>query len=314
MNHDDAWPELPYTAWADTARTLHMWTQVVGKLRLAYAPWWNHSWHVVLYPTVRGLTTSPIHDGERCFQVDFDFLRHRLVVESGEGDLREQVLEPRSVADFHAGVMGDLAALGFRPRFHPVPNEVPDAIPFAEDVANASYDAEPVGRFWRVLRSTHRVFERYRSGFLGKQSPIHFFWGSFDLALTRFSGREAPRHPGGFPNLPDEVTQEAYSHEVASAGFWPGGGPVDEATFYAYAYPLPEGYGEREVRPAAARFDAQAGEWFLPYEAVRTATDPDATLLEFLETTYAAAADSAGWDRAALDCEIGRPRRPRPVA
>lgn len=309
----DPWPELPYAAWKETCTTLHLWTQVVGKVRLALAPWLHHSWHVTLYPTVRGLTTSPVHAGGRAVQIDFDLVEHRLRFQTDGGDEREIPLEPRSVADFHAAVLATLGELGFDVSIDETPNEIADAIPFSKDTVHASYDPEYARRFGRVLLSAHRVLEHFRTSFLGKSSPTHFFWGSFDLALTRFSGRAAPLHPGGFPNLPDSVTREAYSHEVSSAGFWPGGGPVDHASFYAYAYPVPPGYGERPVEPAAASFRADLGEFLLPYDAVRTARDPDATLLAFLRTTYEAAAETAGWDRETLDCDLGRPGVPRPV-
>ena len=309
----DPWPELPFATWSATCETLRLWTQIVGKIRLAKAPWLNHSWHVVLYPTVRGLTTSPIHDGARALQVDFDFVDHDLVLRDAEGEERRVALQPRTVADFRAATLAALEGLGFEVSIHDVPNEIEGAIPFSNDETHRSYDAEFARRFWRVLLSTHRVFERFRTAFLGKCSPTHFFWGSFDLALTRFSGRRAPLHPGGFPNLPDSVTREAYSHEVSSAGFWPGGGVLDEAAFYSYAYPEPEGFGARRAEPSQAYFHPEAREFFLPYDAVRTAQDPDATLLAFLQSTYEAAAESGAWDRNALDCELGRPGVPRAI-
>lgn len=314
MNRDP-WPALPYSEWSDTCETLRLWTQIVGKVRLAKAPWLNHSWHVVLYPTVRGLSTSPIHDADgRALQIDFDFLAHALVLRSSDGSERRVELRPRTVADFRAATLGALGELGFEVSIHDVPSEIPDGIPFSQDETHRSYDADYAQRFWRVLLSSHRVFERFRTSFLGKCSPTHFFWGSFDLAVTRFSGRRAPLHPGGIPNLPDAVTREAYSHEVSSAGFWPGGGPLDRAAFYSYAYPATDDYGTARVEPAEAFFDEAAGEYFLPYDAVRAERDPDAALLAFLHSTYEAAARTGDWDREALECELGRPAIPRPVA
>ena len=296
-----AWPALPaLDAWEDTRATLHLWTQIVGKVRLALTPWTNHSWHVPLYVTARGLTTSPVAHQTRVFQIDFDFVDHRLVVQTADGETRAFALAGHSVGSFYAELMGVLDELGLPVRIHGSPNEVPDAVPFAGDEAHASYDADAVYRFWRALVQADRVLRRFRAGFGGKCSPVHFFWGSFDLAVTRFSGRAAPPHPGGVPNLPDAVAREAYSHEVSSAGFWPGTG-VGEAAFYSYAYPAPTGFDRAPVRPAGARFDATLGEFVLPYEAVRTAPDPDSALLDFLESTYDAAADLGGWDRAALD-------------
>jgi hypothetical protein len=297
------WPELPYAAWAETCTTLHLWTQIAGKVRMAKTPWVNHSWHVTLYVTCRGLTTSPIPDGGRQFQIDFDFVDHRLLVTTSDGASRTLPLAPMTVADFHQRLLALLADLDIRVRIHDLPNELPDPIPFSRDQIHASYDAEYAHRFWQVLVQADRVFKAFRARFTGKCSPVHFFWGSNDLAVTRFSGRAAPPHPGGIPHLPDAVTREAYNQEVSSAGFWPGGGPVDHAAFYAYAYPVPAGFGERPVEPAAARFDAALGEFLLPYDAVRTAPDPDGTLLAFLQSTYEAAADLAGWDRARLERE-----------
>jgi Family of unknown function (DUF5996) len=297
----ELWPALPYEAWKDTCATLHLWTQIVGKIRLARTPWVNHSWHVTLYVTTRGLTTSPIPYEGRAFQIDFDFIDHALVIQTSEGEERRLALEPRSVAEFHDQLLGALADLGIGVRVHGRPNEVADPIPFREDRQHAAYDPEYAERFWRVLLQADRVFKEFRTRFLGKVSPVHFFWGSFDHAVTRFSGRTAPPHPGGVPNLPDAVTREAYSHEVSSAGFWPGGGAIDYPAFYSYAYPVPAGFAAMPVRPEAAFFHEQLGEFILPYDAVRTARAPDTMLLEFLQTTYAAAADAAKWDRAALE-------------
>ena len=306
----EAWPSLPYENWKDSCTTLQLWTQIVGKIRLAQTPWVNHSWHVTLYVTARGLTTSPIPYERRAFQIDFDFIDHALLVRTSDGAERRLALEPRSVAAFHDALMTALAGLDIRVRIHGSPNEVPNPIPFCEDHAHASYDRDYAQRFWRVLLQVDRVFKQFRTRFLGKVSPVHFFWGSFDHAVTRFSGRKAPPHPGGIPHLPDAVTREAYSHEVSSAGFWPGGGAIEYPAFYSYAYPVPEGFAAMPVRPEAAFFHEQLGEFILPYDAVRGAEAPDAMLLDFLQTTYEAAADGANWDRAAL--EYG-PEGPRPV-
>jgi hypothetical protein len=298
---------LHLAEWKDTCATLQLWTQIVGKIRLAQTPWLNHSWHVALYVSARGLTTSPIPFGARPLEIEFDFIDHVLWLRTGDGESRQVALRPQAVADFYAKVMAALDALGMPVRINQTPNEIPDGIPFSEDRVHAAYDRDAANRFWRILVQAHRVFSTFRTAFLGKVSPVHFFWGSFDLAVTRFSGRRAPRHPGGVPALPDAVAQEAYSHEVSSAGFWPGGGPVDDAAFYSYAYPAPDGFAEAAVRPAAAYFSKELGEFVLPYEAVRTAPDPDAALMDFLQSTYAAAADLGHWDRAALECKIGRP-------
>jgi hypothetical protein len=308
----DAWPALPLAEWRDTCETLHLWTQVIGKVRLAQTPWLNHSWHVPLYVTARGLTTSPIFVDERALEISFDFVDHKLAIAADDGRRAELDLAPRTVADFHGRVQSMLAALDFDVPISPLPNEIPGAIPFDRDTLHRSYDAQYAHRFWRVLKQSARVFERFRTGFLGKCSPVHFFWGSFDLAVTRFSGRRAPLHAGGVPNLPDAVVREAYSHEVASAGFWPGGNGVD-ASFYAYAYPEPPGFRDAAVAPRGAAFDARLGEFLLPYEAVRSAADPARELLSFLQSTYEAAADCGGWDRAALECSLGQPRVPRRV-
>jgi uncharacterized protein DUF5996 len=307
----DPWPELPYAAWRDSCETLHLMTQIVGKIRLARTPWLNHSWHVTLYVTARGLTTSPIPDGARSFQIDFDFIDHALRISTSDGRQRQLPLAAQSVAAFYAAVMAALADLGIDVKIDDKPNEIRDAIRFAEDQVHAAYDPDAAHRFWQVLRQADRVFAQFRTGFLGKSSPVHFFWGSFDLAVTRFSGRQAPRHPGGVPNLPDAVAQEAYSHEVSSAGFWPGGGGIDYPAFYSYTYPEPKGFRTAKARPDAAFFSEPLGEFILPYDAVRTAADPDGALLDFLQSTYEAAADAAKWDRAALECALGQPRLPR---
>jgi Family of unknown function (DUF5996) len=310
----ESWPALPYEAWKDSCATLHLWTQIVGKIRLAQTPWINHSWHVTLYVTPRGLTTSPIPYDGRAFQIDFDFIDHALLIGTSDGDARRLPLAAISVADFHDRLMAGLAELQIRVRIHGRPNEIPDPIPFRDDRQHAAYDPDYAQRFWRVLLQADRVFKQFRTGFLGKVSPVHFFWGSFDHAVTRFSGRKAPMHPGGVPNLPDLVTREAYSHEVSSAGFWPGGGAIDYPAFYSYAYPAPEGFSTAPVRPAAAFFHEAMGEFILPYDAVRNAAAPDAALLDFLQSTYEAAADAARWDRAALESPPGRVGVARPIA
>jgi hypothetical protein len=309
----NAWPELPYPRWKDTYATLHLWTQVVGKIRLAQSPWLNHQWHVPLYVTARGLTTSSIPCGERTFDIAFDFIDHALVLRVSDGRERRLALQPRTVADFYAEVMAMLDSLAIPVRIDRVPNEIADAIPFDQDTTHSAYDAEYAQRFWRTLLQADRVFAQFRTSFLGKCSPVHFFWGSFDLAVTRFSGRRAPPHPGGVPNLADAIVREAYSHEVSSAGFWPGGSALEYPVFYSYAYPEPPGYRETPVRPAAASFNAGLGEFLLPYDAVRTAPDPEAMLLQFLQSTYEAAANAAHWERDALECALGAPGVPRAV-
>jgi hypothetical protein len=308
VNNNNAWPELPYTEWADSCATLQLWTQIVGKIRLAKSPWINHGWHVALYVSPSGLTTSPIAEKTQTFQIDFDFIQHNLDIRSSSGEQQSFGLEPMSVAEFYARTMMALAELGIDFAINQLPNEVPDPIRFQDDNVHRAYDADSVNRFWQALLQIDRVFKQFRAGYTGKCSPVHFFWGSFDLAVTRFSGKEAPEHPGGVPGLPDPVTREAYSKEVSSAGFWPGGGPIDYAAFYSYAYPAPAGFADASVQPKEAFFDATLGEFLLPYDAVRTAADPDATLLAFLQSTYAAAADNAGWDRANLEREPVAPQ------
>jgi hypothetical protein len=309
-----AWPELPYAAWKDTCATLHLWTQIVGKLRLSLTPWLNHSWHVTLYVTTRGLGTGPIALDGRDLSLEFDFIDHVLWLRTSDGHFRQLMLKPISVAEFYADVMIALAELGVSVRIDEMPNEIPDAVRFGEDRAHASYDPDFASRFHRVLLRSHAAFSHFRTGFLGKASPVHFFWGSFDLAVTRFSGRRAPAHPGGVPNLPDAVAREAYSHEVSSAGFWPGGGgPIDYPAYYSYAYPAPDGFASAAVTPAEAFWSKQLSEFVLPYDAVRTARDPNAALLDFLQSTYQAAASLSKWDRAALECGLGEQRKVRPV-
>ena len=305
----DGWPPIPYGDWQSTASALHLYLQIVGKYRLARSPWINHSWHATLYVTPRGLTTSLIPDGDGGIEITFDFLDHVLSGQCGSGHITSFALRPMTVADFHRRFVSMIDELGGNSKFGGRPNEVPDAVPFADDRALRPYDADAVTRFHRALVSVNRVLQHFRTGFRGKVSPVHLFWGSFDLAVTRFSGRRAPLHPGGIPNLPDSVTQEAYSHEVSSAGFWPGGGPIDEAAFYAYAYPQPAGFGDASIEPAAVSYSEAFGEFILPYAAVRRSAEPEATLLAFLESTYAAAAALGDWDRA-LQCPRGRLGQP----
>jgi hypothetical protein len=305
---DDAtvWPDLPYADWYETASTLQLWTQIVGKIRLQLTPWLNHSWQVPLYVTARGLGTSPIPIGNEILEIEFDFISHRLVARTSCGEERALPLQPQTVADFYLRVIDLLSGIRVAVAINEMPNEVPNPIRFSEDRVHATYDAAAAHRFWRALVQIDRVFKVFRSGFLGKASPVHFFWGSFDLAVTRFSGRRAPLHPGGVPGLPDAVAREAYSHEVSSAGFWPGSEAFPHAAFYSYAYPEPATFSDRPVT-AGARFDRVLGEFILPYDAVRAVAKPDALLLDFLSTTYAAAAEAGGWDRAALECPIGVP-------
>jgi hypothetical protein len=308
-----AWPELDWCSWRETAIGLQLRTQIIGKVRLALTPWLNHSWHVPLYLTARGWSTSTIPFGDRVLQIDVDLIADWIVFATSDGGVKTVPLAAGSIADFHAAVVEALRDLGVTTSFDGTPSEMPGAVPFTEDREQRPYDAEAVRRFWRALIQAQRVFGRFRTGFLGKASPIHFFWGSFDLASTRFSGRPAPRHPGGLPGLPDAVTCEAYSHEESSVGFWPGSDAWPHAAFYAYAYPAPAGYGDAKVEPAEAVYSSEMGEFLLPYDAVRTAVDPDAALLAFCQSTYDAAADLADWDRDALECPLGRPRVPREV-
>jgi hypothetical protein len=313
MTADERWPALPASAWRDTRATLHLMTQIAGKIRLALTPWQNHSWHVALYVTARGLTTSPIPYRQGSFQIDFDFLDHTLWICTSDDKYRQVMLQPMPLSGFYEEVMMALRELGVAVKINTMPNEIPDAIRFEDDFVHRSYDAEYALRFWRALASANDVFMRFRTGFLGKASPVHFFWGSFDLAVTRFSGRRAPLHPGGVPNLPNTVAREAYSHEVSSAGFWPGGAGHDEAAFYSYAYPAPDGFADARVAPGAAGWSKDLGEFLLPYEAVRTAPEPDAALMAFLQSTYDAAADLGKWDRANLECALGQPGKCRAV-
>jgi Family of unknown function (DUF5996) len=297
-----AWPRLRVSDWADTKDTVHMWTQIIGKIRMAHAPRVNHWWHATLYVSARGLTTAAVPYRDGAFDIEFDFLDHQLHLRTSDGRRRQVPLAPKPVAEFYTEVMDALGELDVRTRIHAAPNEVEPAIPFADDYQHRAYDPHAVELFWRQLLQADRVLSEYRSRFIGKTSPVHFFWGAMDLACTRFSGRTAPPHPGGAPNCPAWVMREGYSHELASCGFWPGGG--DEGAFYAYAYPEPPGYSDQPVRPAAALYTA--GEFLLPYEAVAAASDPGRVLADFLDATYAAAADLAGWDRAALELPDGR--------
>ena len=307
------WPELSYPAWKETRKALHLWTQVAGKVRLALTPWLNHSWHVPLYVDVRGLTTSPIPYGSHTFEIGFDLIDHRVDIMTGEGSRKTIPLRAQSVAAFYAAMMQALGELGIDVRIGELPSEIPGAIPFSRDQAYRPYDPEQANRFWRALAQADRVLKLFRTGFIGKASPVHFFWGSFDLAVTRFSGRPAPPHPGGVPGLSDAVVREAYSHEVSSAGFWPGGGVIDYPAFYSYAYPEPPGFRSSAAQPQRAAFNGALGEFLLPYDAVRNAPDPDAALLSFLQSTYEAAANAGRWDRAALECAYGAPGVPRLV-
>jgi uncharacterized protein DUF5996 len=295
------WPALPLAEWADTCATLQLWTQVVGKIRLAHTPMVNHWWNVPLYVTSRGLTTSLIPHPAGGFQIDFDFISHRLQIHACSGATETIVLEPKSVADFHAEVADRLRKLGLETHIWTMPVEIPDAVPFEQDRIHASYDAEYANRFWRILLQVDRLMKRFRAPFLGKASPVHFFWGSFDMAVTRFSGRAAPELHSESANLAAWVMQEAYSHEVSSCGFWPGNGGYGRAAFYSYAYPEPDGFGEAGVAPDAAFYDQELGQFILPYDAVRQAASPDESVLQFFQATYEAAADLGRWDRSALE-------------
>jgi hypothetical protein len=295
-NRPEAWPALPLSEWADTYATLHMWSQVVGKVRLALSPRVNHWWEVPFYVSGRGLTTSPIPYEKGIFEVQFDFIDHRLDVITDRGEVRSLPLGPRTVADFYAEFMEMLHSLGINVRIWRMPVEIPNPVPFHLDRAHASYDSEYAHRFWRILVTVDSIFKEFRSRFQGKASPVHFFWGSFDLAVTRFSGRRAPERVGA-----DTITREAYSHEVISVGFWPGGGDMKDAAFYTYAAPEPAGFGDRAVRPAKAFYSKQMSEFFLLYDDVRAAASPRDALLEFCQSTYEAGADLGRWDRANLE-------------
>jgi hypothetical protein len=308
---NSAWPPLALDEWADTLATLHRWVQMVGKTRLALEPMVNHWWQVVLFPTARGLGTPPMPSDGRFLELEFDFIDHALIGRTSTGEVRRIPLEPKPVAQFYQEYRAMLEDLGVHPRIWPVPTEMGDRLPFPDDRIHAAYDPDAAQRCWRAIESSARVLQEFRGGFLGKSSPVHFWWGGFDLACTRFSGRPAPVHPGGIPNIPDYVTREAYSHECISAGWWPGmpDGPVTETAFYAYAYPEPPGCPEASIRPAAAYYFTPLREWILPYDAVRTAADPDAMLLEFLESTYQVASELGQWDNATLLRPGGRTGR-----
>jgi hypothetical protein len=308
---ESPWPALRYSAWQDTAATLQLWTQIVGKIRLSRAPWLNHSWHVPLYVSSRGLRTSLIPFEPRSFEIEFDFNVHQLEISVTGGERRQVALRPRTVADFHAEVLAALAELGIAVTIDDYPCEIPDAIRFPEDRVHAAYDADYANRFWRALVQSEHIFQAFRTGFVGKCSPVHFFWGSFDLAVTRFSGRAAPPYTGTTPGVAVEVMRDAYSHEVSSAGFWPGGNGADDASFYSYAYPTPDGFREAPIQPTGAYFGEALGMFLLPYDVVRTSDDPERTLLAFLRSSYEAAANSAQWDRTSLECDQGSPGVPR---
>ena len=300
---NNPWPDLAAFDLRPTTDALHLWSQVVGKVRLMLTPWINHSWQATFYLSVRGLTTGPIYAGGRAFEIEFDLLSNVLRIETAEGEAKRVNLEAESVAAFYQATMSALAELGLTVNVHPMPCEIQDAVAFHEDHARRVYDPDAARAYWRAMLQVQRVFLLFRSRFSGKCSPIHLFWGSFDLAVTRFSGRDAPPHPGGMPHVPDAVAREAYCREVSSAGFWPG---IDHPAFYSYAYPAPDGFNLAKVEPAAATFDTQLGEFLLPYEAVRASADPDAALLAFLQSTYEAAANLAGWQRTHLERSQGR--------
>ena len=304
------WPELDYLGWRETCSALHLYLQIAGKYRLAHAPWLNHSWNATFYVTPNGLASSPIPDGPG-IEILFNLRDHQVVGTNGDGQSTSFALGPSTVAAFHASFVKLISELGGTPTFDGSPNEVPDPVPFIEDHRDRPYDRDAVRRFHRASIAVDKVFNRFRTSFLGKSSPVHLFWGSFDLAVTRFSGRRAPLHPGGIPALPNDVAQEAYDREVSSAGFWPGGGGIDYPAFYAYAYPAPKGYRAATVQPDAAFWHEGLSEFMLPYEAVQSAADPDEALMAFLVSTYEAAADLGGWDRDLLECAQGRPRQVR---
>jgi hypothetical protein len=307
------WPDIAYSGWRDTCSALHLYCQIVGKYRLAHTPWINHSWHATLYVTARGLTTSIIPDGPRGIEVEIDLADHCVVLSAGDGKCVHLPLQADTIASFHQAFKNDIASLGGTPHFNGSPNEIPGSVPFENDHVLRPYDREAAHRFHCSLVLVDRVFKQFRTAYLGKVSPVHLFWGSFDLAVTRFSGRRAPLHKGGIPGLPDQVAREAYTHEVSSAGFWPGGAGSDFAAFYSYAYPTPQGFAETKITPEAAYYDTTLGEFVLPYEAVRLAADPEKTLMSFLESTYVAAAAAAAWNRSELECAMGVPRQPRPI-
>ena len=312
--NDFAWPDLPYAAWKESRATLHLWTQIIGKVRLKLTPWLNHSWHVTLYITARGLGTGPIPLDGRDLAIEFDFIDHVLWLRTTDGHFRQIMLRPVAMAEFYGEVMAALAELDVAVRIDEMPNEIAGAVRFSEDRAHAAYDRDFANRHFRVLAATQRVFAHFRTGFLGKASPVHFFWGSFDLAVTRFSGRSAPLlTTNNAPGLPLAVARDAYSHEVSSAGFWPGDETIDYPAYYSYAHPEPDGFRGATVRPGAAFYFKDNREFILPYDAVRKSADPETTLMEFLQSTYAAAADLGKWDRKALDCALGEKGKVREI-
>lgn len=295
------WPDLDYESWKDTMKTIHMWTQIVGKIRLVSMPWQNHSWHTTLYITARGLSTGSIPYRQGIFEIEFDFENHQLIISSTFEQNVNMDLYPRTVASFYEELFQKLNSLGIEVDIYAAPNEVEESIPFAQNVRDKSYDKQKVVDFWQAAVSIHNVFLKFRSDFIGKCSPVHFFWGAFDIAVTRFSGRKAPLHPGEAPNMSKEVMQEAYSQEVSSCGFWPGGDNFPQPVFYAYCYPTPEAFGKQNVLPGEAFWSDEMSEFFLPYEVVRKAENPEETLLSFLQTTYEAAAITGNWDRENLE-------------
>jgi hypothetical protein len=301
VNQVNAWPELPLDEWQATYDTVHLWTQIVGKTRLALAPMQNHWWQAALYVTSRGLGTSPMPYDDRTLEVEFDFIEHQLIAQTSDGTVQTLPLAPQAVADFYREYVAMLRSMGIEVKLRPVPNEMEEAIPFAEDRTHASYDGNAVQRCWHALVQVDRVMKEFRGRFIGKCSPVHFWWGGFDIACTRFSGRRAPTNHGGVPYCPDYVMLEAYSHECISAGWWPGGLGIDAPAFYSYVYPEPDGFSEVAIRPATARYHPVLRDWILPYDAVRIAPDPDRELLDFLQSTYEAAATASRWDRAALE-------------
>lgn len=310
MMHEQDWPVLDYSAWKDSAATLQLWMQMAGKVRVAHEPWLNHGWHVPLYLTARGVGTSLIHTDQGALDIEFDLSGHSLLIRSAAGEDTSFPLEPMNVADFHGRFTGALKRVGIDPHFSAIPNEVANPIRFASDHKHRSYDRDAVHRYWRALLQIDRTFKLFRTGFVGKASPVHLFWGSLDLAVTRFSGRPAPPHPGGIPGLPDAITREAYDHELSSAGFWPGDERYPHPAFYSYAYPQPDGFASADVRPAQAFYSKDFGEWLLPYEAVRLSEAPQKSLLVFLESTYRAASACAHWDRG-LEARLGKVGVPR---
>ncbi len=298
------WPLLNFAELKDTVATVQLFTQIVGKIRLVKMPWLNHSWHVTLYVSATGLTTGSIPYNDGSFQIDFDFINHQLIISSSAGKREQFELKNQSVASFYETVFQKLKLMGIDVTIYPKPNELDHDTPFYEDKAHSTYNPQQINLFWQALVKIDNVFTRFRAGFKGKCSPVHFFWGAFDLAVTRFSGRPAPKHPGGAPNMPDDVMQEAYSHEVSSCGFWPGSEAFPNPAFYAYCYPTPDSFGSQLVKPAEAFYSKEMGEFFLLYDDVRKADDPEKYLLEFLQTTYDAAANTGNWDRHALECDF----------